>query len=270
VRHSADPFDDLDRAHLIRLGEGGFGATYRISGVRGRPPAVLKLMPAGGLRARLSARLAREMGTIAALSHHRDMVTISGWGRSPDDRWYLLQEEAPGGSLADLLAAGHALEWRKVVRLGVRISRVLELAHGLGVVHRDIKPANVLLSASGQPMLSDLGLGTLACSFSLDTPAAAESLACAAPEAAHTMALTPASDVYALGATMRLLLGADAFGRGRREPPAGLLEVIETATAPGPADRYASAEAMRHDLELLDDRADRSLKISVAASRKVA
>jgi serine/threonine protein kinase len=260
----------LERAHLIRLGEGGFGVTYRVSGVRGRPPAVLKLMPAGGLRARLSARLSREMAAIAAVSHHRDVVTIAGWGRSPDDRWYLLQEEASGGSLADLLAAGRTLEWRKVVRLGARLARVLELAHGLGLVHRDIKPANILLSSSGRPMLSDLGLGTLACSFSLDTDAAAESLACAAPEAAHTMALTPASDVYALGATMRMLLGADAYGRGRRDPPAGLLEVIETATMPRPVDRYASAEAMRHDLELLDDHAGRSLKLSVAGSRKVA
>jgi serine/threonine protein kinase len=206
----------------------------------------------------------------APIPHHQDVVTIGGWGRSPDDRWYLLAEEAPGGSLADLLAAGRAVEWRKVVRLGIRVARVLELAHGLGIVHRDIKPANILLSASGRPMLTDVGLGTLACSFSLDTDAAAESLACAAPEAAHTMALTPASDVYALGATLRMLLGADAYGRGRREPPAGLLEIIETATMAKPVDRYATAEAMRHDLELLDDRAGRSLKLPVAGSRKVA
>jgi hypothetical protein len=76
--------------------------------------------------------------------------------------------------------------------------------------------------------------------------------------------------VYALGATLRMLLGADAYGRGRREPPAGLLEVIETATMPRSIERYASAEAMRHDLELLDDHADRSLRVSVSGSRKVA
>jgi hypothetical protein len=51
----------LEEGHLIRLGDGGFGVTYRVSGVRGRPPAILKLMPPGGLRARLSARLSREV-----------------------------------------------------------------------------------------------------------------------------------------------------------------------------------------------------------------
>ena len=191
---------------VIRLGEGGFGSTYRMSGRRGEPVVVVKLMPEAGLRARISARLEREIGTIAALSHHEDMVTVVGWGAKAG-RWFVAFEEAAGGSLAQLVEAGVALDWRTVARLGVRLARVLELAHDLGVVHRDVKPANILLTEDGRPLLTDLGLGSLTCSFSLDGRAAAESLAVAAPEAARTINLTAQADVYALAATLRLLLG---------------------------------------------------------------
>ncbi len=251
---------ESERPRVVRLGDGGFGSTYRLSGGHRAPVMVLKLMPSGGLRARLSARLQREMGTIAALSHHDDMVTVTGWGQR-DDRWYVAFEEAPGGSLGRLVDTGAALEWRSVVRLGVRLARVVELAHDLGVVHRDIKPANILLSADGRPLLTDLGLGTLACSFSLGTLAAADSLAVAAPEASRTMALTPAADVYALAATLRLLLGGRAAGRGRGEPPAALFEILDEATARRPQDRHPSMASLRADLELLDDRRKRPLRV---------
>ncbi|MEZ5264884.1 MAG: protein kinase [Acidimicrobiales bacterium] len=251
---------ETDNPRIVKLGEGGFGTTYRLSAGPGRPVVVLKLMPKGGLRARLSARLEREMGNIAALSHHDDMVTIAGWGRR-EDRWYIAFEEAPGGSLARLVELGATLEWRSVVRLGVRLARVLELAHELGVVHRDVKPANILLSADGRPLLTDLGLGTLACSFSLGTAAAAESLAVAAPEASKTMALTPQADVYALAATMRLLLGGRRGRSGRAEVPDALFDVLDEATSRRPQDRHPSMASLRADLELLDDRRRRPLKI---------
>jgi serine/threonine protein kinase len=251
---------DSDAARVVRLGEGGLGATYRISGGKGKPVAVLKMMPAGGLRARLSARLQREMGTIAALSHHEDMVTITGYGVR-EDRWFVGFEEAPGGSLGRVIDSGASLEWRSAVRLGARLARVLELSHDLGVLHRDIKPANILLSADGRPLLTDLGLGTLACSFSLGTRAAAESLAVAAPEASRTMALTPQSDVYALAATLRLLVGGRSGGRGRSTPPAELFDVLDEATARQPQDRHQSMAALRADLELLDDRRRRTLRV---------
>lgn len=249
---------ETDNPRIVRLGEGGFGTTYRLSAGPDRPVVVLKLMPHGGLRARLSARLEREMGNIAALSHHDDMITVLGWGRR-EDRWYVAFEEAPGGSLARVVESGATVEWRSVVRLGVRLARVLELAHELGVIHRDVKPANILLSADGRPLLTDLGLGTLACSFSLSTRPAAESLAVAAPEASRTMALTPQADVYALAATLKLLLGGRG-GRGRAEAPDALFDVLDEATARNPRDRHPSMASLRADLELLDDRRRRPLR----------
>ncbi|MFN0027843.1 MAG: protein kinase domain-containing protein [Acidimicrobiales bacterium] len=246
---------DLTQPGIIRLGSGGFGTTYRLSGGGSNGRAqIIKLMPARGLRARLSARLGQQMGNIAALSHHQDMVTISGWG-AREDRWFVAFEEAPGGSLQQFVDAGVALEWQSVVRLGVQVAAVLELAHDLGLLHRDVKPANILLSADGRPLLTDLGLGTLSCSFSLDSASAAASLAVAAPEAARTMALTPAADIFALAATLRLLLGARRGPTPQRgDAPASLFDVLDEATARDPRDRHPSMSSLRADLELLVDR----------------
>ncbi len=240
---------------IVRLGSGGLGTTYRLSGggQNGRAQ-IIKLMPAGGLRARLSARLGQQIGNIAALSHHEDMVTISGWGMR-EDRWFVAFEEAPGGSLQHFVEAGVALEWQSVVRLGVQMATVLELAHDLGLLHRDVKPANIMLSADGRPLLTDLGLGTLSCSFSLDSASAADSLAVAAPEASRTMALTPAADVFALAATLRLLVGSRRGATSHRgDGPASLFDVLDEATARDPLDRHPSMSSLRSDLELLTDR----------------
>jgi serine/threonine protein kinase len=260
---------DVDSPRVLRLGAGGLGTTYRLAGHDGNRPMIIKLMPSGGLRARLSARLGREMSTIAALSQHEDCVSITSFG-SRQDRWYVAMEEAPGGSLAGIVDAGVTLDWRTVVRLGVRLARVLELAHDLGVLHRDVKPSNVLLSAAGRPLLADMGLGTLACSFSLDTPAAAASLACAAPEAAHTMALTPQADVFALAATLRLLLGGRSGSGGLRQPPPALFDVLDEATSAEPRDRHPSMTSLRDDLELLDDRRRRRLRIELPTTHALA
>ncbi len=246
---------DLGQPSIIRLGAGGFGTTYRLCGAGpGARAQIIKLMSAGGLRARLSARLSQQIGNIAALSHHEDMVTISGWG-AREDRWFVAFEEAPGGSMQQFVDAGWALEWQSVVRLGVQVAAVLELAHGLGLLHRDVKPANILLNADGRPVLTDLGLGTLSCSFSLDSASAAASLAVAAPEAARTMALTPAADIFALAATLRLLLGARRGQSSQRgDAPPSLFDVLDEATARDPRDRHPSMVSLRADLELLTDR----------------
>jgi hypothetical protein len=69
------------------------------------------------------------------------------------------------------------------------------------------------------------------------------------------MALTPAADVFALAATLRLLLGARrATASPRGEAPPSLFDVLDEATARDPRDRHPSMASLRADLELLIDR----------------
>src|SRR6185436_3504762 len=89
--------------------------------------------------------------------------------------------------------------------MGSKIADALADAHGLGVLHRDVKPANILITRFGEPALADFGLAVLAetreSSITIElTPAYA------APEMFHHGRPAPASDVYALCATLYALI----------------------------------------------------------------
>src|SRR5205814_4258586 len=105
---------------------------------------------------------------------------------------------------------------RKCVQLMANVARAVEYAHSRGVLHRDIKPGNILLNDQGEPLVSDFGLAKLLdgnndLTRSLTTFGTAGFIA---PEQAGDAAvdLTPAADVYSLGAVLfNLLAGRPPF-----------------------------------------------------------
>ena len=99
---------------------------------------------------------------------------------------------------------------RQVVRLIAKVTRAVQHAHLHGVVHRDLKPGNILLDESGEPLVSDFGLAR-----SLDAPSDLTRTLTSfgtpgfiPPEQAQGPAknLTPAADIYSIGALLFFLL----------------------------------------------------------------
>jgi hypothetical protein len=103
-----------------------------------------------------------------------------------------------------------------VARIGRVLLAALAAAHRHGVVHRDIKPANVLFSDAGDPALSDFGVAVTRELTAGLTPAgtAIGTPMWMAPEQAQGEPAGPASDVFALAATLRFA----ATGRGPYPP----------------------------------------------------
>src|SRR5262249_13494817 len=187
---------------------------------------------------------------------------------------YLAMEFVGGGSLAQQLD-GAPLPPRRAAQLLLDLARAVQHAHEQGIVHRDLKPANVLLTGAGVAKVADFGLAKLldAERGQTRTGAVLGSPSYMAPEqaAGQVRAIGPATDVYALGAILyEVLTGRPPFLGGsfletldqvRTHDPAppqalqprvsdDLATICLKCLEKSPAERYPSAAALAHDLDL--------------------
>ena len=163
---------------------------------------------------------------------------------------------------------------RRAAELLVKIARTVQFAHEHGILHRDIKPGNILLDKNGEPHLTDFGLARLieqesTITNSLDVLGTPSYMA---PEqaAGHAKDLTPAADVYSLGAilyhmltgeppfaggttyeTIRMVLESEPRNPRLRNPKidVDLATICLKCLEKEPPRRYLSALALAEDLE---------------------
>jgi serine/threonine-protein kinase len=213
----------IDRYRLERpLGHGGMASVYLGRDTELDRPVAVKLLAenaAGddGLR----KRFLREARLAARLSHP-NVVNVYDAGED-DGRPYLVMEHVQGETLAEVLAARGRLPPEEVRVLGAQAARGLAHAHAAGLVHRDIKPQNLLLRDDGTLKIADFGIARAAEGTALTQPGTVLGTAAyLAPEQALGQDVTPAADVYSLGAVLYELL------TGR--PPLEIRSLEELAT----------------------------------------
>ncbi len=239
-----------------RLGAGGMGVVYLGSDRRGQRVA-LKL-----IRAELAedqefrTRFARE---IAAASRIRGGCTARVVGSDIEaDRPWLATAYVPGPSLYKRVGDEGPLSWPEAARIGAALADGLVKVHEAGVVHRDLKPSNILLSPRG-PRIIDFGIAwSRGASTLTHVGTAVGSPGFLAPEQVRGAAVTPATDVFAFGATLAYALTGDTpFGSGassevmlyrvvHEEPdlsavPPQLAPLIRACLAKEPAERPGAA-----------------------------
>lgn len=166
--------------------------------------------------------------------------------------------------------------YARIARLVAQAARGVQHLHERGIVHRDVKPANIMVAAEdGRAVVMDLGLARL---WNSDLSLGTRSLLVLgtvrymAPEqigtGAHTV--TPAADVYSLGATLfelatlkpfvkaptlaqlqfEIVHGASPEPRSANPSiPTGLATIIETAISKAPYERFESAAHFADQLE---------------------
>ena len=212
-------------------------------------------------------------GEMLARLAHPSIVRLFEASVSPSGEPYLVMEFVEGSPI-DEFARARGLTVLERVALVRQVVHALGHAHTARIVHRDLKPSNVLVTAAGKVKLLDFGIAKL-----LDDAGRGERArltkrggppmtpAFAAPEQLVGDAITAATDVYAVGVLLYLLVtgrhptmrddqGIDqAFDAllNVDPPPADcgdLDPILARSLRKAPQDRYASATALGRDLDV--------------------
>ncbi|MFD7924103.1 protein kinase [Streptomyces sp. NPDC059740] len=234
-----------------RLGAGGMGVVYLGSDKRGQRVALKVIRPDLAEDQEFRSRFARE---VSAARRIRGGCTARLVAADLDaDRPWFATQYVPGPSLHDRVTTDGPLPPAEVAGIGAALSEGLLAVHDAGVVHRDLKPSNILLSPKG-PRIIDFGIAWATGASTLThVGTAVGSPGFLAPEQVRGAAVTPATDIFSLGATLAYACTTDSpFGQGsseimlyrvvHEEPhldgvPEALAPLLASCLAKDPADR---------------------------------
>jgi len=253
-----------DRYEIIMpLGQGGSATTYAANDLWQKQKVAIKVLSLRSISEWKTLELfEREAKTLKNLNHpqipnYLDYFTIE---TEEDKRFYLVQELAEGESLEQAVRYGWRVTEEEVKAIALQMLDILNYLHRLNppVIHRDIKPQNIIRNPDNRIYLVDFGAvqalhnHTLAKTF-------VGTLGYMPPEQFRGEA-RPASDLYALGATLLFLL----THRNPADLPQKRLKIdfrdrlatsehfkdwLERMLEPAVEDRFQSAQSALHALE---------------------
>ena len=240
------------------IGQGGTGSVWLADRCDGRfeGRVAVKLLNLSLLGRAGEERFKRE-GTILARFRHPNIAQLADAGVSPGGQPYLVLEHVDGQTI-DAFCESRNLSIEARLRLFLDVTDAVAHAHANLIVHRDIKPANVLVSHAGQVKLLDFGIAKLVepdAGWEAVTREGSRALTpeYAAPEQLSGGAVTTATDVYALGVLLYVLLtGQHPAGRAL-DSPATLVRAIVELDPPKPSDTVDGRlqRTLRGDLDTI-------------------
>lgn len=256
---------------LQEVARGGMGIIYKAKQRSLGRIVAIKVLSSGEFASPEFVQRFQAEATAAARLQHPNIVAIHEVGEHDGVRYFSM-DFVEGPNLAQLLG-GRPLAPERAATYLRTIAEAIQYAHQQGILHRDLKPSNVLLDPFGEPRVTDFGLAKVLTGDSdltmtgqvLGTPGYLP------PEQADSTygPLTPAADVYSLGAilyfmltarapfaagtlheTLRQVLTCDAVAPSVLNPevPRDLETICLKCLEREPGRRYASAAALAEDL----------------------
>jgi len=275
------------------LGQGGMGSVWLARRTDGRFEGyvAIKFLNAGLMARGGSERFAREGSILARLAHPNIARLLDAGVADRGTRPYLVLEYIDGVPI-DRHCEDKELDLPARVRLFLDVLAAVAHAHTRLILHRDLKPSNILVTRAGEVKLLDFGIAKLlddagasgAATEITQAAGHAYTLQYAAPEQLQGGDVTTATDVYALGVLLYVLLGgahptadahtapleqmravieteprrlSDATQRRGLGPAAARLaralrgdldNIVARALKKSPAERYANASLLADDL----------------------
>ncbi|MAU12310.1 MAG: hypothetical protein CL607_20980 [Anaerolineaceae bacterium] len=261
------------------LGKGGMATVYKgYQASVGRSVAIKVLPPHPGLDERFIERFELEAKTIGQLQNPH-ILPLYDYGRTSDDILYLAMAFIDSGTLADEIERG-PMSLERIEYLVRQIASALDYAHRRGVIHRDIKPGNILIDSDGNALLADFGIVKMLSNTAtgITGTAVLGTPAYMSPEQAHGVEIDARADIYALGVMVyEMLTGEQPFKADtpmqiilrhvndavpdlrtiNSDLPSNINDVIQTAMAKDPNDRFATviefAEALTNAIHNRDE-----------------
>jgi serine/threonine-protein kinase len=257
------------------LAYGGYGFTYLAQDLLADRQVVLKeLIPALADHADAVRRFVREARTMQRLRHPNVACTEANF--RDQGSHYMVVEYVSGASLSDWAERGQKMSLSQAGPIILGLCDGVSYLHQRGIIHCDLNASNVLLGADGQPKLVDLGIAHVADDFvhrawQTRDAFAIGTILCMAPEQLKGVRTDPRVDIYALGTLFYQMLAgkpyldfemrqspsaqADNIYRVQTEAPqpipgvpTAVMNVLFTALAKDPDDRYPSVAAFRRAL----------------------
>ena len=264
-----------------KLGEGGMGEVFKARNIHlGRLEAIKTVLHVENKTETLSKRFQQEARVLARLEHPGiTPIYKVGRCRSTD---FIAMKYVEGEDLKTKVSQARKADQSINIWDGCRwiceAADALGYAHRQNIIHRDIKPGNLMITNEGKVIVLDMGIARLTdpTASKQGSGITIQHRGLGTPEFmppeqwADATAVTPASDLYALGCTLfYVLTGKVPYKRKgmvelmrahmsdpipqltdvRPDAPTGLNRIIDRMLAKNPEDRYGSAEELVADLQ---------------------
>lgn len=255
-----------------KLGAGAMGTVVLARQISLDRPVAIKLLPRKYAQDQQFVERFYKEGRAAAKLNDPNIVAAYDVGKA-GEHYYFVMEFIDGDTVYDRIQAERRIPERDALRYVRQAASALKHAHECGFVHRDVKPKNLMINKAGNVKLADLGLARA----DNDEGAAAQEQGkifgtpyYISPEQIRSRPVTPATDLYGLGATFyHMVTGRVPFeATSAREvmqkhlkqplvPPdqltpnlsGGTSMIIEMLMAKDPRDRYQDAADLIEDLD---------------------
>ncbi len=243
------------------IGRGGMGAVYLAKRADGQfdKEVAIKLLKRGTDTDEILRRFRAERQILARLDHP-NIARLLDAGTTEDGLPYFVMEYVEGVPITEY-ARRQQLSIAERLALFLKVCSAVEAAHEKQIIHRDLKPSNVIVRPDSEPKLLDFGIAKLLAApddAMLVTITEQRRLtpACASPEQTRGEIVTPASDVYALGALFyELLTGVSPHRFSSAQPSPEEIACVICETEPlRPSAITLSVEnrrRIRGDLDLI-------------------